>query len=506
MGGNTNVGGASGTGTGGGTGGAGGGTGGAGGGTGGAGGGVGGAGGGVDGGSPFVVINEVESSGGVPGDWAELYNAGSGTADLSGWIFKDNDDTHVYVFPNGTTIAPGAHLVLEEASLGYGLGASDSARLFDAGGVNLVDTYTWTSHAASTYGRCPDGSGPFLVTIGPTKGAANDCAMSDAGAPGPGSGPWPGGNNVATVDGTNVFGGNLSGLTYQPASRGTGVLWAVQNGPSTLFRIVWNGAIWAPDTTGGWGAGKTLRYPGGTGVPDAEGVTKAEGSSPDIYVATERDNDSSATSRLSVLLFDTSALGGTLTATREWNLTPDLPPVGANAGLEAITWVPDSFLVGKSFQDERLGKTYDPADYPGHGKGLFIVGIEADGKMYAYALDHVGGGFLRVATIASGHPAVVGIELDRETGYLWAHCDDICGNVTNVLTIDDDVASPTYGRFVLRTSFARPSSLANGAHEGIAIAPEAECSGGQKSFFWADDGEAAGHSIRRGTIPCGPFL
>jgi hypothetical protein len=43
-----------------------------------------------------------------------------------------------------------------------------------------------------------------------------------------------------------------------------------------------------------------------------------------------------------------------------------------------------------------------------------------------YALDHVGGGFQRIATTASGNPAVMDLSLDREVGYLWAQCDDTC--------------------------------------------------------------------------------
>ena len=39
----------------------------------------------------------------------------------------------------------------------------------------------------------------------------------------------------------------------------------MKNGPSTLFRLLWNGSTWTPDTAGGWGAGKTLHYPSGTG-------------------------------------------------------------------------------------------------------------------------------------------------------------------------------------------------------------------------------------------------
>src|SRR5439155_9097540 len=66
-------------------------------------------------GVPNVVINEIESSGGVPGDWVELINAGTGYANVSGWKFLDNDNNHTpYVIPSGTIMAPGQYLVLEE--------------------------------------------------------------------------------------------------------------------------------------------------------------------------------------------------------------------------------------------------------------------------------------------------------------------------------------------------------------------------------------------------------
>ena len=45
------------------------------------------------------------------------------------------------------------------------------------------------------------------------------------------------------------------------------------------------------------------------------------------------------------------------------------------------------------FCDERPFKAYNPADYPDHGTGLFFVGVEANGQIYGYALDHVGSGF-----------------------------------------------------------------------------------------------------------------
>ena len=129
---------------------------------------------------------------------------------------------------------------------------------------------------------------------------------------------------MSIADDPGVFGQNLSGLAYQPSGTSApGVLWAVRNNPSTLFRLIWDGAKWKPDTANGWANGKQLVYPDGGGVPDAEGVTLAGGDANGIFVATERNDDgiNSNTSRTSVLRYDVSAPGATLTATQEWDLT-----------------------------------------------------------------------------------------------------------------------------------------------------------------------------------------
>ena len=92
----------------------------------------------------LVRINEVESNGGTPGDWVELINVGGTTADLSGMLFADNS-TARYTIPAGTTLAPGAYLVLNELIGGvgnftFGLGTADSARLFQPDGTTIVDS------------------------------------------------------------------------------------------------------------------------------------------------------------------------------------------------------------------------------------------------------------------------------------------------------------------------------------------------------------------------------
>jgi hypothetical protein len=319
---------------------------------------------------------------------------------------------------------------------------------------------------------------------------------------------WPGTNDVHTVDDLNVFKGNLSGLVYEDVvPNSPAVLWGVRNGPSTLYRLILSGGIWTPDPdlASTWGAGKGLRYANGTGAPDSEGVTYSEnGSSGGIYVSTERDG-SSAISRLSVLRFDPSQAGTTLTATNDWNLTTDLPLVGSNLGLEAITYVPDTFLVAQGFFDEAAGHAYNPAEYANHGTGLFFVGLEANGVIYAYVLNHVTNGFTRVATISSGFAAVMDLQFDRELNYLWAICDDGCDGQSATLEVDTTAGSPTKGRFQITHVFARSASMPNLNNEGFALATQSTCVAGFKPVFWSDDGETGGHSIRQASLPCVRF-
>lgn len=126
-----------------------------------------------------VAINEVESNGDkVHGDWIELYNNGEEEVDLSGVILSDNDNGHRFVIPASTFLGSEEWAAFEVEG-DFGLGSSDSARLFPAGTKNLgavepVDIYTWTSHAATTYGANPDGSDEFETTAAGTYEAEND--------------------------------------------------------------------------------------------------------------------------------------------------------------------------------------------------------------------------------------------------------------------------------------------------------------------------------------------
>ncbi|MDW5593701.1 lamin tail domain-containing protein [Conexibacter stalactiti] len=141
-----------------------------------------------------VEINEVESNGdAVNGDWIELYNTGlaiNDEVDLSGVILSDSDNSHRFVIPARTYLGVNewaAFRVDDPAVSGnFGLGAADSARLFPANTVDLsavspTDTYSWTAHAATTYGARPEGSSTFSTTAAGTFGDANDFGLPPVG-------------------------------------------------------------------------------------------------------------------------------------------------------------------------------------------------------------------------------------------------------------------------------------------------------------------------------------
>jgi hypothetical protein len=338
--------------------------------------------------------------------------------------------------------------------------------------------------------------------VGAGGSAAGTIGGSAAGSAAGGSGPvtrqpWPSSDAVVAVDAMGQFPENLSDLVYQPAAGGeAAVLWAIQNDPPVVYCLLWNGTTWTAMTEDNWNYGKMLRYPVGNGSPDAEGVTRAEWTSNAIYAVAERDNAAGSVSRMSVLRYDLTTTGGTLTATHEWNLTPDLPTAAPNVGLEGITWVPDTYLVTNGLWDEATNAAYDPSRYPGHGSGLFFVGLEMNGMIYGYALEHDTGAFTRVTSVASGLTSVMGLVFDRDQGNLWAYCDNTCTNEAAVLRV-------SAGQLTLRYLFDHPATLPNSNHEGAAIAPESECVSGRKSFFWSDDDDFGGHAIYRGSIPCG---
>lgn len=168
-----------------------------------------------------IVINEINYKDSVDfqtKDWVELYNNGNSSVDISNWVFKDDDDLHEFIIPNGTVMTPGSFLVLVQfladfqalfpdagpvlGDFEFGLsGGGELIRLFDDNGtlmdfVEYDDIEPWPTE--------PDGNGPTLELRSPN--LDNELASSWAASVAPfGVHGTPGGENSTYILGTNSF-------------------------------------------------------------------------------------------------------------------------------------------------------------------------------------------------------------------------------------------------------------------------------------------------------------
>ncbi len=322
---------------------------------------------------------------------------------------------------------------------------------------------------------------------------------------------WPGGDTPVVADNlcawkttTGPEGRDISGLVFDPAD--AGVLWAVKN-KSWVFKLVKQAGTWV--AASGWESGKQILFPGGTGEPDTEGITVGPDGA--LYVTTERDNAHNTIALNSVLRIDPAAVGSTLTATKQWDLTaefPELVVVGgdktkANLGFEGVTFVPDSYLTANGFVDQSTGTTYRPSRYPLHGTGLYFAALENDGKLYAYALNS-DTTFRRVAVVDTGLGHVMDVQYDRDLKRIWALCDNTCGVTSALLRVSE------VGAIVPEKVYARPANLPDNNIEGFAVAPSSTCASGVREAVWGDDGiygagtgsPSEGHALYSGTVDC----
>lgn len=324
---------------------------------------------------------------------------------------------------------------------------------------------------------------------------------------------WSTSTTPSNADKKNAYGENLSGLFYTPVTSSKSAhLWAVKNSPSVLYRLKWSNKNYIASTSNGWSNGKILKYTDNNGAPDSEGITFADTGVSTIYVASERNGDTSSGTnlndakgnRFSVLSYDVSGSSTSIRASREWNVTAAMPAnTPVNKGPEAIAWVPDTYLVNSGFYDESARGTYRTSTYSKkQTAGVFFLGMEETGNIYAFVLN-TDSTFTLIATIDSGEGAIMDLSFDRDNNVLWAHCDNGCGNRDHLLAIDTVSTSATKGRFVIKKAYNPPSALPMYNFEGIAIAPESECVNAEKHFMWADDSDDGGHAIWQGTVKCG---
>jgi hypothetical protein len=486
-----------------------------------------------------VRINEVTSDG---ADTVELYNGGSSAVSLASWKYVDNDTTRSAVTvssssPSATSFPAGGRVTFNST---LGLGDNDSVLLLDGSG-DTVDSVTWAADGAKPSDeRCADGTGWFQTSATATLGSANSCSGSGGGggggtqtgqllggggsltsgctpeAPsGTGSTPsgtlaWPGGLDVTIADKVCAFttstgpeGRDVSGLAFDPSN--PSVLWAAKN-KNWLYKLVKSNGLWVPDAS--WSAtGKQLRFLSGSGQPDSEGLTV--GGNGHIYVTSERDNTNNTVPKDTIMEFDPTATGTTLTPVHQWDMTSQFPQLNtgskddANLGFEGVGHVPDSWLTANGWVDPLTGAAYNPANYPLHGSGLFFAGLEWDGTLHVYGLNS-DGTFTTFGTIATGRSSVMDVTYDAGTQRVIATCDNTCGETHTFMKVNAS------GAIVPDVTYTNPSVMPADNLEGFAIAPTSTCVSGFREAVWSDDGiygfgsgsSSYGHAVYSGTFPC----
>jgi len=168
-----------------------------------------------------IVINEINynslDSLFNPEDWIELYNPTNGLIELSNWEFKDEDDTHIFIIPENTSLNPGEFVVLcrDESmfvsvfpnvtnyigDFGFGLsGGGELLRLYNDIG-ELVDAVEYNDN--NPWPQAPDGDGATLELID----AMSDNSLAESWAASSGYGSPGDINSVSILGDINGDGG-----------------------------------------------------------------------------------------------------------------------------------------------------------------------------------------------------------------------------------------------------------------------------------------------------------
>ena len=220
--------------------------------------------------APLLKINEIESDGGTPGDWVELYNYGTVADRRLRARSSRTATTRTSTRSRPARASPrAATWCSRRQPLGFGL---DGATRPGCSPTRRHDAYR---HLHLDRARdhqlrpLPQRHRGVRDHPGGHQGRAQQLPRR------PRHRGLARRRTVTAVDPAGALGGDISGLTYEGSGSSTpGVLWAVNNGDGSLIRMLWSGTQWVSDTANGWSAaGKPLKYANGVGTPDTEGVT-----------------------------------------------------------------------------------------------------------------------------------------------------------------------------------------------------------------------------------------
>jgi hypothetical protein len=191
--------------------------------------------------SPAIVVSEINYNSDPAhdaGDWVEFHNFSSSPIDLSNWVYKDNDNTHSFIFPVSTIIPASGYLVVasdmtlfanEHPSVTNVIGPSgftlsnsgDDIRLFDSNGIPVINmTYDdqapwpvesdgggYTDELLSNTGDLSDPANWFPGCIGGTPGRNYHAPLTTVTS--------QGATTVCMGDTVELDAPSQSGYTYQ---------------------------------------------------------------------------------------------------------------------------------------------------------------------------------------------------------------------------------------------------------------------------------------------------
>ncbi len=192
----------------------------------------------------------------------------------------------------------------------------------------------------------------------------------------------------------------MSGLAYEGSGTPTpGTLWAVQNGAGTLLQARPRPAVCGrrPRDVG------RSTTPSGVGKPGRRGGHHHRRRRGRRRLRRDRARRRQRRRQPPVdpALCTDRRRRRRSPPTNEWNLTADLPGLGANAGPRGgglgAGQLPDRARASRRTAGRRTTRPTSP----NHGTGLFFVGVEQTGEVIGYALNHGPTQLTRVVTFAA---------------------------------------------------------------------------------------------------------
>jgi hypothetical protein len=288
--------------------------------------------------------------------------------------------------------------------------------------------------------------------------------------------PWPAEASTSAVNLTSIEGPapndfyeDLSGAFWNPKAKR---LWVCRNGPtgttSKIWALVPNGSGSFQVETRGGQRGEW------TSFGDLEDITQVDLDADVVHVIAETEEHIKA--------YDVSTFG-TAVLLRDWNVRPHLP-LNGGFGAEAITFVPDRFLIAAGFVGSN-GLPY--VSTRGMG-GLMLVGHQNGGAVFAFDLDPASNAFTFVGEYRTAHNETAALHFDRGNGRLYVWHDE-GWDVWEVGDLSSTAISGSAARQLraIRT-FIGPHHRNN---EGLALTSIDECAGGARNaFLTTDDGGA----------------